>query len=103
MDYLKCQEGATFDSWGEPRLLQALFGQFLLSDLNLGGRGVLPLDTQVGREPAGPMRRHANMSMIHPCLVRACMVQAMHKCQLQGKFVLQVDEVVNVAIGARDR
>lgn len=36
------------DSWGMDRLLQELFGQFLLCDLNVAGQGILPLDVQVG-------------------------------------------------------
>ncbi|XP_077229571.1 recQ-mediated instability protein (DUF1767) isoform X1 [Tasmannia lanceolata] len=50
------------------------FSQFLLSDMNYSGRGVLPEN-----------------------------VHAMHGVELAGPFVLQVDEIVNISAPLRDR
>ncbi|XP_038989328.1 recQ-mediated genome instability protein 1-like [Phoenix dactylifera] len=50
------------------------FEQFLLSDMNICGAGVLPEN-----------------------------VQAMHKADLEGPFVLQVDEIINISAPLRER
>ncbi|XP_043724238.1 recQ-mediated genome instability protein 1 isoform X2 [Telopea speciosissima] len=63
-----------FSSLDVPNKAKLCFEQFLVSDMNYSGGGVLPQD-----------------------------VHAMHLVDLGGPFVLQVDEIVNISYPLRDR
>uniref|UniRef100_A0A7N0U830 RecQ-mediated genome instability protein 1 n=1 Tax=Kalanchoe fedtschenkoi TaxID=63787 RepID=A0A7N0U830_KALFE len=63
-----------FGSFGVDKKAEICFGQFLLSDMNYTGSGVLPEN-----------------------------VGAMHLVDLDGPFVLQVDEIVNISCPLRQR
>ncbi|KAJ4960319.1 hypothetical protein NE237_020229 [Protea cynaroides] len=63
-----------FSSLDVPTKAKLCFEQFLVSDMNYSGGGVLPQD-----------------------------VHAMHLVDLDGPFVLQVDEIVNISCSLRDR
>ncbi|GIL72351.1 hypothetical protein Vretimale_4130 [Volvox reticuliferus] len=63
-----------FSTWTEDRIFDNIFTAFLFCDLNQAGAASLPVNTK-----------------------------EMHKEILMGKFVLQLDEVVNMAAAARER
>ncbi|KAK9113415.1 hypothetical protein Syun_020212 [Stephania yunnanensis] len=63
-----------FERLGTAEKARLCFEQFLLSDMNYSGGGVLPLN-----------------------------VHEMHLVDLEGPFVLQVDEIVNISCPLRDR
>ncbi|KAF8400003.1 hypothetical protein HHK36_015876 [Tetracentron sinense] len=65
---------AGFASFEVARKAKLCFEQFLFSDMNYSGRGILPEN-----------------------------VHAMHLVELAGPFVLQVDEIVNISCPLRDR
>ncbi|GLC35866.1 recQ-mediated genome instability protein 1 [Pleodorina starrii] len=61
-------------TWPEDRVFEKIFTAFLFCDLNQAGSATLPTNTK-----------------------------EMHKEVLMGKFVLQLDEVINMAAAARER
>ncbi|GIL43707.1 hypothetical protein Vafri_1360, partial [Volvox africanus] len=63
-----------FSAWTEERIFDNIFTAFLFCDLNQAGAASLPVNSK-----------------------------EMHKEVLMGKFVLQLDEVVNMAAAARER
>ncbi|KAK1319148.1 hypothetical protein QJS10_CPB04g00192 [Acorus calamus] len=66
--------GAGFEGMDVSGKARMCFEQFLVSDVNFSGGGVLPAN-----------------------------VEGMHMAEMEGPFVLQVDEIVNISASLRDR
>ncbi|XP_018675447.2 recQ-mediated genome instability protein 1-like isoform X2 [Musa acuminata AAA Group] len=66
--------GSGFEGLDVAGMAKRCFDQFLLSDMNVSGAGVLPEN-----------------------------VHLMHKIELEGPFVVQVDEIVNISAPLRER
>ncbi len=81
--------------------MQHVLAHFLTADMNTAGLGCLPADIQVTTLPG------ALTISWESCLVQALErqsgAQTWHKRSLAGRFVLQVDEVCNVAAPAKQR
>lgn len=83
--------------------LKLILQQCLYSDLNQCGAGCLPARVQVGESSCGCRPGSAADHTRHPALRCPLCLQDMHAVQLGGKFLLQLDEVVNVGAPAKAR
>lgn len=52
LSFLKAQHSTEINRWSHDQLTEAVFGQFLLSDLNNAGDGVLPPGVEVRSWPS---------------------------------------------------
>ena len=86
-----------FATWPEAQVFEKVFTAFLFSDLNQAGAATLPINTKVFALDEQVASLFSCSSWPTQC------PQAMHKQVLEGKFVLQIDEVVNMAAAARER